>query len=430
MSNSDFSAILDPAAKRKRHRLIAIGVVVGLVAVTGLGWWLVRNDSGGSQDFGPGPGGRRFGPATTVGVATAEIADIPVTLEALGTVLPTATVTVRPQVSGTIQKVLFKEGQMVNVGDPLVLIDPRPYDAARLQAEGNLKRDQASLEAARLTLKRYQVLLTQDSIAGQDVDTQAATVKQLEGTVLADQAALDTARLNVEFTRITSPVRGRTGLRVVDVGNYIAAGDTSGVVVVTVLDPIDVEFSLPQDQVPAVAQRLIRDKATLPVTALDRTRATELASGTFSALDNQVNTSTGTVKAKARFTNQTGALFPNQFVNVRLLLNSEKGAVVIPVGAVRSSNSGSFVYVLNKEDSTVKMRTVKVGASSGDKVAITDGLQAGEQVISEGGDRLTDGARVQLPGQASNAGAGQQGQRSGKRNGQNGNKPAGNTPAS
>lgn len=414
-------------AQRRRNRLIAIGVVVALVAVSALGWWLARKDTGGTQDsgpgmFGPGGGGRRFGPATTVGVAAAQIADVPVTIEALGTVLPTATVTVRPQVSGTIQQVLFREGQMVNAGDPLVIIDPRSYEAARLQAEGNLKRDQASLEAARLTLKRYQVLQGQDSIAGQDVDTQAATVKQLEGTVLADQAALDTARLNLTFTRITSPVRGRVGLRVVDVGNYLAAGDTNGVVVVTELDPIDVEFSLPQDQVPAVVQRTVRDKAQLPVTALDRTRTTELARGTFQALDNQINTSTGTVKAKARFANKDGALFPNQFVNVRLLLNTAQNAVVIPVGAVRSGASGSFVYVLNRADSTVKMRPVKTGASSGDQVAITEGLAAGEEVISEGGDRLTDGARVQTPEQAGKRAGGQQGQGQGqggnRRNGQ------------
>lgn len=390
-------------------------MVLALVAVSALGWWLVKRESAAPrQSAGPGfggpggpggGGGRRFGPASTVGVAVAEVADIPITLEALGTVMPTATVTVRPRVSGTITQVLFSEGQMVKPGDPLVIIDPRPYEAARLQAEGNLKRDEASLESARVTLKRYQTLLAQDSIAEQDVDTQSATVKQLEGTVLADQAALDTARLNVEFTRITSPVRGRTGLRVIDVGNYIAAGDTNGVVVVTVVDPIDVEFSLPQDQVPTVAQRIVRDKAQLPVTALDRTRATVLAQGTFAALDNLVNTSTGTVKAKARFNNDAATLFPNQFVNVRLLLNTNKGATVVPVGAVRTGSNGTFVYVLDPASSTVKIRNVQTGVSSNDRIAITAGLQAGEQVIVEGGDRLNDGARVQTTAQAAKAAA-------------------------
>jgi multidrug efflux system membrane fusion protein len=198
-------------------------------------------------------------------------------------------------------------------------------------------------------------------------------------------------------------VRGRTGLRVVDVGNYIAAGDTNGVVVVTEIDPIDVEFAIPQDQVPAIGQRIVHDKAQLPVTALDRTRATVLAKGMFAALDNQVNTSTGTVKAKARFDNDAATLFPNQFVNIRLLLSTDNNAIVVPVGAVRTGPSGSFVYVFDAESSTVKMRNVKTGVSANDRIAVTDGLQAGEQVITEGGDRLTDGARVQTADQAAKA---------------------------
>lgn len=392
-------------ALRKRHRMIGVAVVIVLLAGVGFAWWAAHRPTApqafggpGGPGGGPGPGGPgRGGPATTVGVVSATLGDMPVTIEALGTVMPTATVTVRPQVSGTIMQVMFKEGQLVNVGDVLAQLDPRPYDAALLQAKGNLERDQAQLEVAQLTLKRYNKLQEQDSIAGQDVDTEAATVKQLEGTVVADQGALNTAQVNLDFTKITAPVRGRVGLRVVDVGNYLAAGDTNGVVVITELDPIDVEFTVPQDEVTSISKRIVHNEASMPVTALDRTRTTTLAQGTFLTLDNQVNTSTGTIKAKARFANKDGALFPNQFVNVRLLVDTEKNVVLVPVGAVRTGADGAYVYVLNRASSTVKMRHITLGHSSTDKVAVLDGLKANEEVISEGGDRLTDGARVQLP---------------------------------
>lgn len=401
---------------------MSVAVVAGLVAVCALAWWLAHKPApqagfggqfgarqqgrppgggppggfGGFGGFGGGQGGFRP-PATTVGVAAAAVADMPVIIESLGTVLPTATVTVRPRVSGPIYSIDFKEGQIVEAGQLLATIDPRPYEAARMQAVGNLQHDQAALESARVTLKRDQAILEQHLIANQDVDTQASTVKQLEGSVVADQAAVETARLNLEFTRITSPVRGRVGLRVIDVGNYIAAGDVNGVAVVTVLDPIDVQFTVPQDEVPAIYQRQAQNKAPMPVTALDRTRVNELAHGYFLTLDNEINTSTGTVKAKARFSNAGNTLFPNQFVNVRLLLDTEKDAVVVPVGAVRTGAKGTFVYVLNRGASTVAMRSVKTGHSSVENVSILDGLKAGEEVITEGGDRLTDGASVQLP---------------------------------
>jgi multidrug efflux system membrane fusion protein len=339
-----------------------------------------------------------------VGVATAEKADIPVWIDALGTVTPSATVTVRPQVSGVLKQVMFQEGQMVRAGQLLATIDPRPFEMAVMQAEGQRLRDQAQLENAKLTLERYRTLLQQDSIARQDVDTQASLVKQLEGTVISDKASEGTARLNLGYTRIVAPVGGRVGLRVVDVGNVVSSGDTNGVVVITQLTPIDVEFTLPQDRVPEVERRSAQG-TPVPVTVFDRSRTNELDHGTFSTINNQVDTQTGTVRAKARFGNAKGTLFPSQFVNVRMMLDTIKDAVVVPTTALRHSGEGDFVYVLN-DDRTVSLRRVTAGQPSGDRVAIASGLAAGEKVITEGGDRLKDGARVQLPGDRPASGVG------------------------
>jgi len=342
---------------------------------------------------GGGPGGPGGAAVSTVGIATARQADIPVQLEALGTVTPLANVVVQPQVSGVLTAVLFQEGQMVRKGDVLATIDPQPFQNALAQASGARQRDEAQLAAARVTLSRYQTLLGQDSIARQDVDTQAALVKQLEGTVAIDRANENTAKLNLTWSRITAPVSGRIGLRPVDAGNYISTGATNGIATITQIAPIDVEFAIPQDRVPEVQDRLAQG-AKLDATAFDRTRTRRLATGTFATLDNLVDTATGTVKAKARFSNADNALFPNQFVNLRLLLRTVSGAVVVPVTALRHGPNGDYVYVL-KDDSTVAQRTVTRGESSVDNVAITSGLAAGEQVVTEGGDRLKDGARVQ-----------------------------------
>jgi len=384
---------------QNRHRWVYGAVIGGLLLLGGVTWWVLHHnagDNGAGNANGPGPGGRRGGIATTVGTAVAETADMPVILEALGTVMPTATVTVVPQVSGTIARVLFREGQLTKAGDVLATIDPKPFEIARMQAEGALQRDEANLESARLTLTRYQTLLKQDSIAAQDVDTQAAMVKQLQGTVLTDQAALNAAKLNLSYTNITAPISGRLGLRVVDVGNYVTTGAATGVAVITVMDPIDVQFSIPQDQIPSLMKRVTVDKAVLPAAALDRTRVNVLAQGHFSTLDNRVDTTTGTVKAKAQFPNKDATLFPNQFVNVRIVTDTLKNVVVIPTSAVRQGANGQFVYALN-DDSTVSMRTVKTGQSDGNKIVIIDGLQSGETVITEGADRLKDGAKVKLP---------------------------------
>lgn len=329
-----------------------------------------------------------------MGEFTARKADIPVMVEALGTVMPMVTATVRPQVSGVLKQVLFTEGQMVKQGQVLAVIDPQPFQIALTQATGARIRDEAQLENAKLTLERYRTLLSQDSIARQDVDTQASLVKQLEGTVTIDRANEATARLNLGYSRIVAPVAGRVGLRVVDTGNYISAGDTNGVAVITQMSPIDVSFALPQDRVPELQARMA-EGVKLPATALDRTRVTQLDAGVFSTLDNQIDTTTGTVKAKARFPNSTGTLFPSQFVNLRLRLRTIEGAVVVPVTAIRTGSQGDFVYVLN-EDRTVSLRNVKRGEATNEYIAITDGLQAGERVVTEGADRLKDGARVQL----------------------------------
>jgi len=270
---------------------------------------------------------------------------------------------------------------------------------ALMQATGQRQRDEAQLDNARLTLQRYQTLLQQDSIARQDVDTQAALVRQLEGTATSDRAAEGTARLNLGYSRIVAPIAGRVGLRVVDIGNVVGAGDAGGIAVITQTAPIDVEFSLPQDRVPEVQAR-VASGAVLPVTALDRSRTTVLGSGRFGTLDNQVDVQTGTVRAKARFANAKEALFPNQFVNVRLLLQTVEGAVTVPVAALRNSSKGEFVYVLDEESRTVSTRPVKRGPATDEMVVIASGLQVGEKVITEGADRLKDGARVTLAGDA------------------------------
>ena len=385
-----------PYPRRVSRRALVIGSIFALLALAGLGWlaWNLTH-----QDSAAGtvrPGGRGAAPATTVGVATAERANVPLVLEALGTVTPASTVVVRPQVSGVLKQVLFREGQMVKAGQLLAVIDPRPFEMALMQAQGQRQRDEAQLENARLTLQRFRTLLQQDSIARQEVDTQAALVKQLEGTVTGNRAAEGTARLNLAYTRIVAPVGGRVGLRVIDVGNVVSTGDANGIVVLTGVAPIDVEFAVPQDRIPEIQSRVAQG-ASLPVTALDRTRTTVLDSGTFGSLDNQVDTQTGTVRAKARFANAGGALFPNQFVNVRLQLRTVEDAIVVPVTALRHGSGGDHVYVLNT-DRTVSLRPVTRGVATADRIQVASGLQAGETVITEGADRLKDGARVMLAG--------------------------------
>jgi len=403
-----------PRSHTRRKRII--GTIVAILVMVGLGvlaWRLTHQApaagpgaGGGAGAGGPGAGGGRAGgpgggrggfPATTVGVGKAERADIPILLDALGTVTPAAVATVRPQISGVLQKILFTEGQLVKEGQVLATIDQRPAQMALLQATGQRQRDEAQLESAKLILSRYKTLLDQDSIARQDVDTQAALVKQLEGTVVTDRAAEGIARINLGYTQVRAPIGGRVGLRTVDIGNLVGSGDANGIAVITQQSPIDVEFAVAQDQLPLLQER-INANAALPATALDRTRSVELSTGRFMALDNQVDTQTGTVRAKARFGNDGGKLFPSQFVNIRLQINLIKDAITVPVTALRHGANGDFVYVLNPQDRTVALRNVKRGQADATRVQVVSGLQGGETVITEGADRLKDGAKVQLPG--------------------------------
>ena len=412
MEQERLSAGTPPATPKTKRRWL--GTVIAVVLVAGLGalaWHLTHRPAAGAAGGppgaggpgGPGGGARRGGGGggqntTTVGVAAVTHADIPINVDALGTVTPGATVTIVPQVSGVLTNVPFQEGQMIRKGQLLATIEPRPFELAVMSAQGTLQRDEASLEAANVTLKRYQTLLQQDSIARQDVDTQAATVKQLQGTVLGDQAALGTAKLNLEWTRIAAPVSGRVGLRAVDVGNLVSSGSATGIATITELAPIDVEFAIPQDRIPQLQAR-IASGAKLVVTALDRTRTNVLDTGVFLSLNNLSDTQTGTVRAKARFANANNTLFPSQFVNARILLDTLKDAIVVPVTALRHGPTGDFVYVLD-DDRTVTQTTVTQGIATADTVQITKGLEVGERVITEGGDRLKDGAKVSLPGDA------------------------------
>ena len=346
---------------------------------------------------GPGarrPGAGAFGAQTMpVGVAQARVQNVDVYLNGLGAVTPTATATVRVRVDGQLQKLHYKEGQVVKAGDLLAEIDPRALQAALTQAEGQLARDRALLASARLDLKRYQTLLAQDSIASQQVDTQAALVKQYEGTVKADEGSVASARLQLSFTRVTAPISGRLGLRQADVGNNVTTSDTNGLVIITQLQPITAIFSIPEDNIPAVLRQLQTGRK-LPAQAWDREQKKKLADGVLLTIDNVVDSTTGTVKLKAQFPNTDYALFPSQFVNVRLQLNTEEGATVIPTAAIQRGAKGLFVYVV-KQDNTVTVRNIKTGPVQDDLTVITDGVAVGETVVIDGLDRLREGAKVE-----------------------------------
>jgi multidrug efflux system membrane fusion protein len=353
-----------------------------------------RGGRGGGQGGGQsgGPGGR---PAITVGVAKAVLGDIPITVNALGTVTPLATVSVNARVSGMLDKVNFKEGQMVRKGQLLAQIDPRPFQAALQQAEGTLSHDEALLANAKVDLARYAKLHAQDSIAAQTYDTQVALVRQDEAQVVSDRGAAQSARINLQFTRINAPVSGRIGLRQIDPGNQITANESTPFAVVAQMDPITVIFSVPESAIGPIEQH---GGANLPTTALDRAGGAVLATGTLSTLDNLIDTTTGTVKARALFRDVGGRLFPNQFVNVTLLVDTLKNQVVVPTTAVRHGPQGDFVWAL-QPDQTVTAKPVKVGPGTPETVSIASGLQVGESVITDGGDRLKEGAKVVLPGQ-------------------------------
>jgi multidrug efflux system membrane fusion protein len=405
---------VSPPPKPRRRALLWIGVIVLIVA--GLLVWRHpwKPDASGAQHAGggAGAGGGRRGAASAaqpqpVHVASATQGEMPVTIDSLGTVTPLAAVTVKTQLNGILQSVMFTEGQMVKKGDVLAQIDPRPYEISLRNAQGTLAKDQALLQTARLDLQRYTTLLSQDSIAKQQVDTQASLVEQLVGTVKSDQANVDTFKLDLIYARITAPVSGRVGLRQVDPGNYVTTGDTNGVVVITQLQPISVIYTTSEDNLTAILKPL-HAGAKISVTAYDRANVKSLESGYLETVDNQIDTTTGTVKLRANFDNPESLLFPNQFVNTKTLVNVIKDAIIVPTPAVLNGSSGAFVYVV-KPDNTVTVRNVKIGPVDGERTSVASGLQAGERVVIDGSDRLKEGAKITIPADAPKGASGARG---------------------
>ena len=378
-------------ASHLRRHPYALGSIALLIAVIGGGTLVLSRpwrSTVGAQARSPAP------PRIPIVAAAARTRDVGVYLKGLGTVTPLNTVTVRSRVDGELIGVHYQEGQIVRSGDLLAEIDPRPFQAQLTQFEGQLERDQALLDNARLDLKRFQELVKTDAVPRQQLDTQVSLVHQLGGTVKNDQGQIDATKVQLVYCRITSPIAGRVGLRLVDQGNIVHATDTGGLVIITQLQPITVIFTIPEDSIPTVLEQLGRG-VRLPVEAYDREQRKKLAEGALLTIDNEVDPTTGTVRLKALFPNTDNRLFPSQFVNARLRIETRRGATVVPTAAIQQSPRGSFVFVV-RPDRTVGVRQVGVGVTDGDDVSIEQGLQVGEQVVVEGAERLRDGAAIAL----------------------------------
>ena len=382
---ANVATVASRAWRRAKRILIILSAAIVLIASA---WWLI------GRPISERPGRRSTEAATVVRLGTVSRADVPVTLEGLGTVTALSTVVIKTQISGKLTEVGFKEGQSVKKGDFLAQIDPRPYQAALDQAKGQLARDEALLAAAKIDLARYEKLMTQNSIARQQVDTQRALVLQDEAIVRSDKANVENATLNLNYCHILSPSEGRVGLRLVDPGNYVQASDPNGIAIITQMQPISVIFTVPQDAIPQFIKKLRAGEA-LAVLAFNRSNSAQLATGSLTTVDNQIDTTTGTVKLRASFANEGEALFPNQFVNVKLIVDTLKDATVAPTAAIQVGAPGSYVYVANS-NATVSVRPIKVGPSNGDSVAVLDGLAAGDKVVVDGVDRLRDGAKIRV----------------------------------
>jgi len=379
------------AKPRSRRRLVLTSFLV-LLCLAAVVWW-TRQGSGPQQ----GGGGRNGAPMSIVPEVVGK-GDIGINLNALGTVTSLATVTVRTQISGYLMRVVFKEGDEVKKGDLLAEIDSRPYEATLAQAKGQLARDEAMLKGAQVDLTRYQGLAAQNAVPHQTLDTQIALVAQDQGTVEADKAAVKSAEVNLQYTRIVSPLDGRVGLRQVDQGNYVTPGDANGLVVITQLQPISVLFTVPEDNLQAISKR-IQSGAVLPATAYDRSGANKIADGRLQTFDSQIDQTTGTIKLRAQFPNEDRALFPNQFVNIRLLLDTHKDVTTISTAGVQRGVPGTFVYLIS-DDSTVSVRPVQLGITDDDRVEVLSGLKPGERVVIDGADKLRDGAKIIIRSEA------------------------------